>query len=72
MRKLSLKEKEGDLFLRLENAPKGALLSIWENNDLLVGQFLLTIKQVGQLREWCTEQGNDFFKRNRIDTKGGK
>jgi hypothetical protein len=64
MRKLRLKEKDTDQFLQLEDSGSGALLIV--ESDGIVAQFSLSLKQMGQIRDWGKGLSDDFFKRNRV------
>jgi len=65
MRKLRLKEKDTDRFLQLEDTGNGALLVVEESGNV-TAQFSLTLKQLGQVREWERGVSNDFFKKNKV------
>lgn len=65
MRKLRLKEKNTDLFLQLEDTGKGALLVVEESGNI-IAQFNLTLKQLGQIRDWGKGVSDDFFKNNKV------
>lgn len=72
MRKLRLKEENTDLFLQLEDNGKGALLIVEESGNI-VAQFRLSLKQMGQVRDWGKGLSDDFFERNKVSvrTKNG-
>jgi hypothetical protein len=65
MRKLRLKEQNTDLFLQLEDNGKGALLVIEEAGNI-VAQFSLSLRQMGQIRDWNKGLSDEFFKRNKV------
>ena len=67
MRKTRLKEKDTDKFLGLEDTSKGALLVLEQDENYF--SFRLTPKQVLQIREWCTQFQDDFFKKHKITSK---
>jgi hypothetical protein len=68
MRTLKLKETDSDIFLRLENAPKGGLI-VMEKDGEIVSQMLLNIKQLGHIRDWMGSQLNDIVTRNKVSSK---
>lgn len=71
MRTLKLKERDTDIFLRLEEADEGALLVV-ERSGIIQGTILLNLKQLSNTSEWITGRTDEWFKQHKVTSKGAK
>ena len=71
MRTLKLKEKDSDMFLRLEETENGAALVAVTKTGEVLSYTTLTLKQMSNVREWMCGRQDEWFKKHRV-TSGGK